>query len=410
MPLTFAEIVGKPSMQDLMARVQDAVNHTLNEAGPGVGGCSVCEITETDAIVNVGGETYRYPYTLGADGAVELGEPVEVTLSWRDAPDADDAVEMRETGAASLAFLTDLQNQQFAEDAGGVVQIEVCRDGTWKHPSYGEVKVDAGLRRRFVENFHADVLKTGELPLDYDHERGPAPGWITGLHCVEDRLLADVRWTPAGRQKVQDGEYRLFSPEWVPNFVDAETGAEYGPTLKGGAITNKPFFRGMTALTYSEPAAARPRGGVEESGRAPGRLHRPAADAQQFGELQAELTHTRAELAALRTERQRDQLTRQFSGARFGDGLRLRLTPVSVERLVDAALSKDPGQMAEAAASQQFVELGERGNLLEDGESSRGDFLTAQEEASLKATAERSGLKFEELRDNFVEVKRRRGG
>jgi hypothetical protein len=406
--LTAAEIAGKPSMSDLMEKVQCAVNKVLGDLPCGCY-CWVSDLTETDAIVTKDGEYFRYPYTLSADGEVELGTPVEVKLSWKDAPDADDALEMSESGRGDLAFVTDMRGLQFSD--AGPVRIEVCRDGQWDHPKFGKIDVTPEMRQRFKENFDANVRKVGDLPLDYDHERGPAPGWITALSNEGGSLFADVQMTPTGRQKVQDGEYRFFSPEWVKDWKDPETGSSYGPTLFGGGFTNKPFFRGMAAIQCSEPA---PGGGPLEKpmdiSTPPAGTQtatEPAENTQQFAEQRIQALEM--EVATLRATEVRTGLTHTFSELAFGEHKGTKLAPASTQALVDALVVVPEAArktVIDAISGLQFADLTERGISIPADEA--GETLTAGEEAELKAQAQRNGLKFEELRANFLEVRKSR--
>ncbi|MCC2670333.1 MAG: hypothetical protein K0Q72_2804 [Armatimonadetes bacterium] len=260
----------------------------------------------------------------------------------------------------TLAFVTDLGGLRFEEAAAGAVRIEVCRDGEWQHAQYGEIRVTPELRASFAANFRRNVREVGDLPLDYDHEAGPAPGWITGLVNEGPSLYAEVRLTPGGQRKVREGEYRFFSPEWHPDWKNPRTGAAHGPTLFGGALTNKPFFRGMAAIRCSETRS------VSEEGREmPETLQgREAVDAQQFAELQRRLRAVEEENGALRAAEERRGLTQVFAELSFGEGGRLTLAPACRGALADALLAVPVEQREAVVAAVRglaFAELGERG-------------------------------------------------
>jgi hypothetical protein len=312
------------------------------------------------------------------------------------------------------AFLTDLRGLAFSE---ATVPIEVCRDGAWQHPTYGEVTITPELRASFVANFQGNVRRVGDLPLDYDHERGPAPGWIIGLRNEGPRLLADVRLTETGRAKLRAGEYRFFSPEWHPDWQDPETGRRHGPTLFGGGLTNRPFFRGMAAIRCSEPVPAAssqlPVASSQlsvEASEAPAPHRQPATNNQQLPPAMRErMIAVEAENASLRAAEERRAVTDAVAGLAFSEG-RVTLGPESRGALIDALMQipADPRRKVLAAVQGlTFAELGERGFGCPEGE---GAGLTPGEEAAVRGMAARNGQKFEDVRRAFVETKTRRAG
>jgi hypothetical protein len=326
-----------------------------------------------------------------------------------------------EPEAGTLAFLTDLSGLQFAEGAE-TTRIEICRDGEWKHQKFGDVKVTPKLRESLALNFAANVREVGELPLDFDHQPGPAPGWITGLVNEGPSLFADVRLTPTGRASVTGGEYRFFSPEYHPDWENPRTGTKHGPTLFGGALTNKPFFRGMAAIQCSEvpPASAGPDSTtagdpgkeiqtMSEPTQTPGTqtgAEPPAVTVQQFTELQGRLQAVEIENAALRAREERVGLESTLGTLRFSEG-RTIIAPASRASLADALMKlpkADRDTLVEAVKGLQFAELGERG--FQPTESTASELtLTASEEANLKRTAEATGVKLEEVRANYIATK-----
>jgi phage I-like protein len=150
-------------------------------------------------------------------------------------------------------FATELRGLTFGEQNGRVkTTIEVCRDSTRQHAKYGTIVIDQAMRDSLVRNFNAKVREIDELPIDYDHQNGPAGGWIYALRNEGSSLKADV-WLPASAaERIRAGEYRFFSPEWDPNYQDPKTGKKHGPTLMGGGWTNRPTFRELPTVTCSE--------------------------------------------------------------------------------------------------------------------------------------------------------------
>ncbi|MBM3457336.1 MAG: hypothetical protein FJX77_02205 [Armatimonadetes bacterium] len=320
-------------------------------------------------------------------------------------------------------FVTDLAGMQFAEGAEtDPIQIEVCRDGVWQHPWYDEIRINAEVRESFQRNFEANVRRVGELPLDYDHREGPAPGWIVGLQQEENRLLANVRLTPAGRRAIQEQEYRFFSPEWAPNWVDPESQISYGPTLFGGALTNRPFFRGMEAVSCGEIRDAGALPVVEGNRMQVGSGVLEATPTQEFAELQSRLQTLEAErqqeqerrvaveleVTQLRMAEVRRGLDSTLETLRFGER-GPALAPACRPALRDALLrlgDEDRAVVLAAVSALRFAELGERGwSQPEGGEET----LSAAEERMVQETAKAAGLDPDSFRRTFV-ANRRKGG
>jgi hypothetical protein len=310
------------------------------------------------------------------------------------------------------AFAVDLHGAVFQDSADGAAtaSVEVCRDGTWDHPWYGRITIEPGLRAAFLQNFERQVRKSPELPIDYDHMPGPAAGWIVALRNEADRMVADCRWTPEGRRRIRDGEYRYFSPEWDTDYTDAETGVHYGPTLYGGGLTNKPFFKGLEAVRASEPAAT---GRVEKEPIVPNDT-KPAADSAptsppgespQILQLSERLAALEAENAALRARDTRRALEQTFAEIRISG---CRLAPASRKALCDVAVKCSQEvreELVKALADVQTVELGERG-FAEAADSAPA--IPAAVERRLQEQARTTGLSLESLKQSYHEVLARR--
>lgn len=52
--------------------------------------------------------------------------------------------------------------------------------------------------------------------------------------------------------------YKYFSPEIAREYDDIETGEKHSNVLVGGGFTNRPVFKRMEALKYSEQATSTP--------------------------------------------------------------------------------------------------------------------------------------------------------
>ena len=67
-----------------------------------------------------------------------------------------------------------------------------------------------------------------------------------------EELWATVDWTEGGEKSVRRKEYRYLSADFQFNYTDNETLQEYGPTLFGAGLTNRPVVKGMAPTILSE--------------------------------------------------------------------------------------------------------------------------------------------------------------
>jgi len=129
---------------------------------------------------------------------------------------------------------------------------------------------------------------------------------------------------------------------------------------------------------------------------------------EQLRAAEERVTALEASEAVLRAQEARRLVTDTLAGLRFGEHGAV-LAPASRGALTEALMPLEAGARSavlEALRGQQFVVLGERGFAEGEGETA----LTASEEERVRGMAERTGLPFEEVKAQFVEVRRRRGG
>lgn len=133
-----------------------------------------------------------------------------------------------------------------------VSEIQIARLGSWDHPQYGRFAFTDETLQQFVDNFYANVRGV-DLAVDAAHEPDKgAVGWFKDLFKRGQELWARVEWTDAGAGLLRDGTYRYFSPEFVFAHTDPESGAKIKNVLQGGALTNRPFIKGMAPVMLSE--------------------------------------------------------------------------------------------------------------------------------------------------------------
>ena len=137
----------------------------------------------------------------------------------------------------------------------GWTQIAVL--GQFKDPRYGKFAITRDMVDSWVRNLSA-VTGQPRVAIDYDHRADPsfgghpstrAAGWITAIKLDGNAVMAKVDWTPAAEDAIRNGEYAFFSPTFAKHYRN-QSGQDLGPTLLGGALTNRPHLRdGMRPIT-----------------------------------------------------------------------------------------------------------------------------------------------------------------
>ena len=135
-----------------------------------------------------------------------------------------------------------IQLEDVDGDSSGIL-IPAARVATMGHPWYGTVYFDNDLFDSFQDNFESNVVGT-ELAIDAEHRRGMLGGfslaWIDNLYTDQNVFNIHAKKTESG-ERYLGKELKYASVEYMPNFVDQETGFEFGPTLLACAATNHPF-------------------------------------------------------------------------------------------------------------------------------------------------------------------------
>lgn len=149
------------------------------------------------------------------------------------------------------------------DDKGISEPFEALRAGNHIYAGREIVISEADLDRA-IENFERYWKPAGGVPVDYDHsfvESGDstAAGWIVSMERRGTSLYEQVQWTPKAAQQIRDGEYKFYSAEFTSDWINEE-GSSEGFTVLAGALTNRPFLRGMTPVALSQQV-------VEEVGK-----------------------------------------------------------------------------------------------------------------------------------------------
>lgn len=147
-----------------------------------------------------------------------------------------------------LTFAVDLQEYDDIPD-----WIHAAPIGTYQHPVYGEIKLDNDKVIRMARNINTGV-RGQDLDIDYEHKKrdGKAAGWVKKAQARENGLWLQVDWTDPAKQAIQNKEYRYFSPELADAWQHPQSGETYKDVVLGGALTNRPFLKGILPINLSE--------------------------------------------------------------------------------------------------------------------------------------------------------------
>lgn len=86
-----------------------------------------------------------------------------------------------------------------------------------------------------------------DLPIDLEHaidlappgQPRPAQGWVVALEARDDGIYGRVRWTDAGRQAIESGQYRYLSPALLHEKADGRAPLRVVGIARA-ALTNNP--------------------------------------------------------------------------------------------------------------------------------------------------------------------------
>lgn len=137
--------------------------------------------------------------------------------------------------------------------------IQIFRVGEYHHEYYGPFQLSPEVFEMMIANWKKNVYGI-DLMIDYNHYTEEAAAWVKDLFTEDDgnELWARVEWTPTGKERIENKEYRYLSGDFSYNHTDPESDLEFGPILYGAALTNRPFIKGMSPTTkLKEPTGGK---------------------------------------------------------------------------------------------------------------------------------------------------------
>ena len=164
----------------------------------------------------------------------------------------------RKEGKMSEIFLAPIEKLFSVGDGEGdnVRWVQAFPYDSWDHPDYGVTTVDKEAGQQYVKNFKENV-RGQDLPIGYNHgvdmaKGEKAAGWIRDVEARDDGVFIKVEFTPPAVEELKNGEWRYLSAESFDEWKHPHTGEKFQYVLSGGALTNKPWVKGMLPINFSE--------------------------------------------------------------------------------------------------------------------------------------------------------------
>jgi phage I-like protein len=148
-------------------------------------------------------------------------------------------------------YWVDLAGVKF--DDSETTWIQAIPLGTYQHPVHGEIEITPERAAAFADSVKLNV-RSQDLDIDYDHKEktGEAAGWVKDAEARADGTWLQVEWTKSALAKLKEKAYRYFSPEFMDEWVHPKTQVKHKDVVFGGALTNRPFLKGIQPINLSE--------------------------------------------------------------------------------------------------------------------------------------------------------------
>lgn len=163
-------------------------------------------------------------------------------------------IQLSETDDQTFGFWVDISGLEFSESQGTWIQAMPL--GEWDHPLHGKIAITPERVQRFADNVKANV-RGQDLDIDYDHKMltSEAAGWVKDADARADGLWLFVEWTKKAFTDIKNKAFRYFSPEFVNEWEHPASKQKYHDVLFGGALTNRPFLKGILPINLSDLTA-----------------------------------------------------------------------------------------------------------------------------------------------------------
>ena len=109
-----------------------------------------------------------------------------------------------------LHFMYGFDEYAYADPSPYYPEIEAIRTGQFTDMNGTPITIDIALLDALVENF-ANNKAGQEIPIDLNHERNEAAGWLLGVRRLNNSLFVAPNWNELGLSMVRSKQYRYVS-------------------------------------------------------------------------------------------------------------------------------------------------------------------------------------------------------
>jgi phage I-like protein len=279
-------------------------------------------------------------------------------------------------------------------------KIQILRCGNFNHDGR-EIKVSKEDLDNMVKNF-SEKVRGIDLMIDFSHNsEGEAAGWIRSLVLSEDKneLWAEVDWTPIGLKSLEDKAFRYISADFSFAYKDNESSREFGPTLFGAGLTNRPVVKSMKPIILSEinsnqltEDSKMANGAYEEKELQEDGMSREELE-KIIKDLKDDLLKKDEELIALRNEMEEAKLDKEQKLAELKKEKELAEKNLAFDKKLSEGLVVEAQRQSFIENDmEKFLSLQSEIKMSESGSSGQGQPLTKEnfEDRILKLAEERS--------------------
>lgn len=285
-----------------------------------------------------------------------------------------------------------VKNKLTADASGKLpTRLELLKAGKWVNSWKGDLEITVPDLLEMKLNFAKGIGLPGGgsegAPIDFSHEDwDKAAAWIKALEVDELAGIlyaSEIEWTSSGREAIEGGEFKFFSPSVYPACLGTWQDPE-DPThtaqnvLMGGGLTNIPFFKGLTGLKASQTSQDGGRENVIYLANEGEEMDLAALRTKKKEELSAEevafLTEHKTELTA------EEQIATGLTEA----------TPPAPSTVITNTETETPEVAPELAA------------LTADLKSGKKVVVDAEEYNGLKASVQNHGAQLEDYRKKEI--------
>jgi len=161
---------------------------------------------------------------------------------------------VRQLGAANYLTLV----KKFADGwvDGNAKWIQLYPYDSWDHPLFGTTTIDRDVAAKLKSSF-VNKVKDQRIFTDYEHgmdkaKGNKASGELLEVDVRDDGLWGLVKFTDTAKEEIDNGEWNYWSTAHYDSWTNPHTNENFEYVLDGGALTNKPWVKGMLPLNFSE--------------------------------------------------------------------------------------------------------------------------------------------------------------